>query len=123
MVKYTQTICRQILDELFECLWPFCGIYLFSTVLVCFCVLLCNILCSNAWYFFSYSGFTQKEELSVFSNLLHGNAPFFVSPEKARKSLLGNKKPPKINRFFGFCPYRNINKFIVIYVKNAYYVP
>ena len=26
MVKYTQTIRRQIPNELFECLWPFCGI-------------------------------------------------------------------------------------------------
>ena len=26
MVKYTQTIRRQIADELFECVWPFCGI-------------------------------------------------------------------------------------------------
>ena len=26
MVKHTQTICRQIADELFECVWPFCEI-------------------------------------------------------------------------------------------------
>ena len=26
MVKHTQTIPRQIADELFECVWPFCGI-------------------------------------------------------------------------------------------------
>ena len=26
MVKRTQTICRQFADELFECIWPFCGI-------------------------------------------------------------------------------------------------
>ena len=26
MVKYTQTIRRQIPDELFECVWPFCWI-------------------------------------------------------------------------------------------------
>ena len=26
MVKQTQTICRQIADELFECVWPFCEI-------------------------------------------------------------------------------------------------
>ena len=26
MVKHTQTIRRQIPDELFECVWPFCGI-------------------------------------------------------------------------------------------------
>ena len=26
MVKHTQTICRRIADELFECVWPFCGI-------------------------------------------------------------------------------------------------
>ena len=26
MVKQTQTICWQIADELFECVWPFCGI-------------------------------------------------------------------------------------------------
>ena len=26
MVKDTQTICRQIADELFECVWPFCEI-------------------------------------------------------------------------------------------------
>ena len=26
MVKHTQTIRRQIADELFECVWPFCGI-------------------------------------------------------------------------------------------------
>ena len=26
MVKYTQAIRRQIADELFECVWPFCGI-------------------------------------------------------------------------------------------------
>ena len=26
MVKHTQTIRRQIADELFECIWPFCGI-------------------------------------------------------------------------------------------------
>ena len=24
MVKHTLTICRQIVDELFECVWPFC---------------------------------------------------------------------------------------------------
>ena len=26
MVKHTQTIRRQIADELFECVWLFCGI-------------------------------------------------------------------------------------------------
>ena len=26
MVKHTQTIRRQFVDELFECVWPFCGI-------------------------------------------------------------------------------------------------
>ena len=26
MDKHTQTIRRQIADELFECVWPFCGI-------------------------------------------------------------------------------------------------
>ena len=26
MVKHTQTIRLQFLDELFECVWPFCGI-------------------------------------------------------------------------------------------------
>ena len=26
MVKHTQTICRQIVDELFEYVWPFCGV-------------------------------------------------------------------------------------------------
>ena len=26
MVKHTQTIRRQIADELFECVWPFCEI-------------------------------------------------------------------------------------------------
>ena len=26
MVKHTQTIRRQIADELFESVWPFCGI-------------------------------------------------------------------------------------------------
>ena len=26
MVKHTQTIRRQIVDELFECAWPFCEI-------------------------------------------------------------------------------------------------
>ena len=26
MVKHTQIIRRQIADELFECVWPFCGI-------------------------------------------------------------------------------------------------
>ena len=26
MVKYTQTIRRQIADELFECVWPLCEI-------------------------------------------------------------------------------------------------
>ena len=26
MVKHTQTIRRRIADELFECIWPFCGI-------------------------------------------------------------------------------------------------
>ena len=28
MVKHTQTIGRQIADELFECVWPFCGLAL-----------------------------------------------------------------------------------------------
>ena len=28
MVKQTQTIGRQIADELFECVWPFCGLAL-----------------------------------------------------------------------------------------------
>ena len=26
MIKHTQTIRRQIADELFECVWSFCGI-------------------------------------------------------------------------------------------------
>ena len=26
MVKHTQTIRRQYADELFECVWPFCGV-------------------------------------------------------------------------------------------------
>ena len=26
MVKHTQTIRRQFADELFECVWPFCGV-------------------------------------------------------------------------------------------------
>ena len=26
MVKHTQTICRQITDELLECVWSFCGV-------------------------------------------------------------------------------------------------
>ena len=26
MVKYTQIICRQFANELFECVWPFCDI-------------------------------------------------------------------------------------------------
>ena len=26
MVKHIQTIRRQIADELFECVWPFCGV-------------------------------------------------------------------------------------------------
>ena len=26
MAKHTQTICRHFADELFECVWPFCGI-------------------------------------------------------------------------------------------------
>ena len=26
MIKLTQTIRRQFTDELFECVWPFCGI-------------------------------------------------------------------------------------------------
>ena len=26
MVKHTQTICRLLADELFECVWPFCGV-------------------------------------------------------------------------------------------------
>ena len=26
MIKHTQTIRRQIADELFECVWPFCEI-------------------------------------------------------------------------------------------------
>ena len=26
MVKHTKTIRRHIADELFECVWPFCGI-------------------------------------------------------------------------------------------------
>ena len=26
MAKHTQTICRQKADELFECVWPFCGV-------------------------------------------------------------------------------------------------
>ena len=26
MVKHTQTIRGQFADELFECIWPFCGI-------------------------------------------------------------------------------------------------
>ena len=26
MVKHTQTIRRETADELFECVWPFCGI-------------------------------------------------------------------------------------------------
>ena len=30
MVKHTQTIRRQFADELFECVWPFCGIGAFS---------------------------------------------------------------------------------------------
>ena len=30
MVKHTQTIRRQIADELFECVWPFYEVFLFS---------------------------------------------------------------------------------------------
>ena len=26
MVKHTQTTRRQFADELFECIWPFCGV-------------------------------------------------------------------------------------------------
>ena len=26
MVKHTQAIRREIVDELFECVWPFCGV-------------------------------------------------------------------------------------------------
>ena len=26
MVKHTQAICRQIAEELFECVWPLCEI-------------------------------------------------------------------------------------------------
>ena len=26
MVKHSQTIRRQLADELFKCVWPFCGI-------------------------------------------------------------------------------------------------
>ena len=26
MVKHTQTIYQQFADELFECVWPFCGV-------------------------------------------------------------------------------------------------
>ena len=26
MVKHTQTIRRQTAEELFECVWPFCGV-------------------------------------------------------------------------------------------------
>ena len=26
MVKHSQTICRLTADELFECVWPFCGV-------------------------------------------------------------------------------------------------
>ena len=26
MVKHTQAICQQFADELFECVWPFCGV-------------------------------------------------------------------------------------------------
>ena len=26
MVKHTQAICCQIANELFECVWPFCGV-------------------------------------------------------------------------------------------------
>ena len=26
MAKHTQTVCCQITDELFECVWPFCEI-------------------------------------------------------------------------------------------------
>ena len=28
MAKYTQTIRQQIADELFRCVWPFCGVAL-----------------------------------------------------------------------------------------------
>ena len=41
MVKHTQTIRRQIADELFECVWPFCEtgtkrvkVYIFSSRLL-----------------------------------------------------------------------------------------
>ena len=26
MDKHTERICRQFADELFECVWPFCGV-------------------------------------------------------------------------------------------------
>ena len=26
MIKHTQKICRQTADELFECVWSFCGV-------------------------------------------------------------------------------------------------
>ena len=33
MVKYTQTICQQFADELFESVWPFCGLALKGLIL------------------------------------------------------------------------------------------
>ena len=41
MVKHTQTIPRQIDDELFECVWPFCGDDLL------------NVFWWNVWSFFN----------------------------------------------------------------------
>ena len=36
MVKPTQTICQQIADELFECVWTFCGIGALRVKFKCF---------------------------------------------------------------------------------------
>ena len=42
MVKHTQTIRRQLADELFECVWPFCGIGALGVKIHINCLLLIN---------------------------------------------------------------------------------
>ena len=57
MVKHTHTIRRQIADELFECVWPFCGLALKGLTL--------------SLFFFSLE--VEEKELYVCKGLIYEN--------------------------------------------------
>ena len=64
MAKHTQTIRQQFADELFECVWPFCGIKILKYV--------------NYYIAFKY---TSKSNENIYINQSHPNLKEVVSPQ------------------------------------------